>query len=68
MRGRRGLGLGHAHPRLTATIAEQAGRLMHASNYFYNAENLRLAEELCAKLGYDRAFFATRVQKPSRRS
>lgn len=49
--------LGHAHPRLTATIAEQAGRLMHASNYFYNAENLRLADELCAKLGYDRAFF-----------
>src|SRR5690242_10191855 len=29
--------LGHAHPRLTQTIAEQAGRLMHASNYFYNA-------------------------------
>ena len=49
--------LGHAHPRLTATIAEQAGRLMHASNYFYNAENCRLAEELCTKLGYDRAFF-----------
>src|SRR3954469_19640198 len=49
--------LGHAHPRLTATIAEQAGRLMHASNYFYNAENCRLADELCAKLGFDRAFF-----------
>ena len=28
--------LGHAHPRLVATIAEQAGRLMHVSNYFYN--------------------------------
>src|SRR6185295_425985 len=49
--------LGHAHPRLTATIAEQAGRLMHASNYFYNAENLRLADELCALTGFDRAFF-----------
>jgi acetylornithine/N-succinyldiaminopimelate aminotransferase len=49
--------LGHAHPRLTAAIAEQAGRLMHASNYFFNAENCRLAEELCSKLGYDRAFF-----------
>lgn len=49
--------LGHAHPRLTATIAEQAGRLMHASNYFFNAENIRLADELCGKLGYDRAFF-----------
>src|SRR3954463_9633613 len=49
--------LGHAHPRLTAAIAEQAGRLMHMSNYFFNAENVRLADELCAKLGYDRAFF-----------
>src|SRR5882672_6285054 len=49
--------LGHAHPRLTATIAEQAGRLMHASNYFFNAENVRLADELCQKLDYDRAFF-----------
>jgi acetylornithine/N-succinyldiaminopimelate aminotransferase len=49
--------LGHAHPRLTATLAEQAGRLLHASNYFYNAENIRLADELCEKLGFDRAFF-----------
>jgi acetylornithine/N-succinyldiaminopimelate aminotransferase len=49
--------LGHAHPKLTATIAEQAGKLIHASNYFYNAENVKLAEELCARFGYDRAFF-----------
>jgi acetylornithine/N-succinyldiaminopimelate aminotransferase len=49
--------LGHAHPRLVAAISRQAGRLMHVSNYFYNAENLRLAEELCEKTGFDRAFF-----------
>jgi acetylornithine/N-succinyldiaminopimelate aminotransferase len=49
--------LGHAHPRLTAAIAEQAGRLLHASNYFYNEENVRLADELCRTFGYDRAFF-----------
>jgi acetylornithine/N-succinyldiaminopimelate aminotransferase len=49
--------LGHAHPRLTATIAEQAGKLMHTSNYFFNEENVRLAGELCEKTGYDRAFF-----------
>lgn len=49
--------LGHAHPRLTATIAEQAGKLLHASNYFFNAENARLADELCSRFGYDRAFF-----------
>jgi hypothetical protein len=35
----------HTHPRLTAAIAEQAGRLIHVSNYFYNAENIRLADE-----------------------
>src|SRR3954471_19652815 len=49
--------LGHAHPRLTQAIAEQAGRLMHMSNYFFNAENVRLADELCVKTGFDRAFF-----------
>lgn len=49
--------LGHAHPRLTATIAEQAGKLMHTSNYFFNEENVRLAGELCERTGYDRAFF-----------
>jgi acetylornithine/N-succinyldiaminopimelate aminotransferase len=49
--------LGHAHPALVATIAAQAGRLMHASNYFYNEENVLLAEELCAATGFDRAFF-----------
>ncbi|MDC3979301.1 aspartate aminotransferase family protein [Polyangium jinanense] len=49
--------LGHAHPRLVAAIAEQAARLMHVSNYFYNAENARLADELCKRSGMDRAFF-----------
>jgi acetylornithine/N-succinyldiaminopimelate aminotransferase len=49
--------LGHAHPRLAAALAEQAGRLLHASNYFYNAENVALADELCRTCGYDRAFF-----------
>jgi acetylornithine/N-succinyldiaminopimelate aminotransferase len=49
--------LGHAHPELARAIAEQAERLMHVSNYFYNAENVRLAHELCAATGFDRAFF-----------
>jgi acetylornithine/N-succinyldiaminopimelate aminotransferase len=49
--------VGHAHPRLVATIAEQAARLMHVSNYFYNEENIRLADELCQKSGLSRAFF-----------
>lgn len=49
--------VGHAHPKLAATIAEQAAKLMHVSNYFFNEENVRLADELCAKSGFDRAFF-----------
>ena len=49
--------LGHAHPKLTSVIAEQAGRLVHLSNYFYNEPNIRLADELCRRTGFDRAFF-----------
>lgn len=49
--------LGHAHPKLVSAISEQAGRLMHMANYFYNEPNLRLADELCRLSGMDRAFF-----------
>ena len=49
--------VGHAHPELAKTIAEQAAKLMHVSNYFYNEENILLAEELCAKSGLERAMF-----------
>ncbi len=49
--------LGHAHPRLVRAIAEQAGRVLHVSNYFYNEPNVRLAKKLCALTGLDRAFF-----------
>src|SRR3954467_10893069 len=38
--------VGHAHPKLVSAIAEQAARLMHTSNYFYNEENILLADEL----------------------
>ncbi len=49
--------LGHAHPALTRAIQEQAGRLLHLSNYFFNEPNVRLAERLCRLSGMDRAFF-----------
>lgn len=49
--------VGHAHPKLVAAIAEQAGRLMHVSNYFYNEPNIRLADELCRRTGFSRALF-----------
>jgi acetylornithine aminotransferase len=50
-------GLGHAHPRLVAAIAEQAGRAMHVSNLFEIPEQERLAERLCSLSGMDNAFF-----------
>lgn len=49
--------VGHGHPVLASAIAEQAASLMHVSNYFYNAPNIRLADELCRRSGYDRALF-----------
>jgi acetylornithine/N-succinyldiaminopimelate aminotransferase len=49
--------VGHAHPKLSAAVAEQAAKLVHVSNYFFNEENILLAKELCDKSGFDRAFF-----------
>jgi len=49
--------VGHAHPVLVKAIAEQAAKVIHASNYYFNEPNIRLAEELCKRTGFDRAFF-----------
>ena len=49
--------LGHAHPKLTQAICEQASRLIHTSNIYGIAEQSRLADRLCALSGMDRAFF-----------
>ncbi len=49
--------VGHAHPKLVAALSEQAARVMHVSNYFYNEENVLLADALCERSGFSRAFF-----------
>lgn len=49
--------LGHAHPALVRALSEQAGRLIHVSNYFYNEPNILLAERLTRLTGMDRVFF-----------
>jgi acetylornithine/N-succinyldiaminopimelate aminotransferase len=49
--------LGHAHPHWVRAIAEQAGQLTHVSNYFFNEPNVRLAQKLCQRTGFARAFF-----------
>ena len=50
-------GLGHAHPRLTRALSEQAGRILHASNLYRIPEQERLADLLCELSGMDNAFF-----------
>jgi acetylornithine/N-succinyldiaminopimelate aminotransferase len=50
-------GLGHAHPRFVRAIAEQAARLVHASNLYRIPEQEQLAERLCRLAGMDSAFF-----------
>ena len=49
--------LGHAHPRIVKVIREQAAKVIHLSNLYYNEVQGLLAEKLCQKSGFDRAFF-----------
>ena len=39
--------LGHAHPRLTAALSAQMGKLMHVSNLYQIPEQEQLADQLC---------------------
>jgi acetylornithine/N-succinyldiaminopimelate aminotransferase len=48
---------GHCHPHVVAAIQEQAGRLMHVSNLYWNAPMVRLAERLCARSFGSSVFF-----------
>jgi len=52
--------IGHAHPAVTAAIAEQAARLVHTSNLFLTTPALELAERLADLAGWAdaRVFFA----------
>jgi acetylornithine/N-succinyldiaminopimelate aminotransferase len=49
--------VGHAHPKMVKALSKQVGLLMHTSNYFYNEENVRLADALCERSAMGRAFF-----------
>ncbi len=49
--------LGHGHPRIVAALSEQAKRLCHMSNYFYNQPNIELAARLCELTGMQRVLF-----------
>jgi acetylornithine aminotransferase len=50
-------GLGHAHPAVTAALCDQAGKLLHTSNWYQIPLQEQLAERLCKLAGMDNAFF-----------
>ncbi len=50
-------GLGHAHPAVTAAICDQAGKLLHTSNWYQIPLQEQLAERLCMLADMDNAFF-----------
>ena len=50
--------LGHAHPRIVKTIREQAAKVIHLSNLYYNEYQGTLAERLCQLSGLERVFFS----------
>jgi acetylornithine/N-succinyldiaminopimelate aminotransferase len=49
--------LGHAHPRLTAALTAQAGRLWHTSNLYHIPEQEALADRLVEATFADTCFF-----------
>jgi len=47
---------GHCHPHVVKAIREQAGKLIHTSNFYYNEPQSRLARRLAELSGLDRVF------------
>ncbi len=49
--------LGHCHPKVVAALREQAGKLLHCSNFYHIPQQIELAELLCEHSFGDRVFF-----------
>lgn len=49
--------LGHCHPKVVKALQEQAGQLIHCSNYYQIPQQIELAELLCSHSFADKAFF-----------
>jgi acetylornithine aminotransferase len=49
--------LGHSHPELVRTMSEQAEKLIHVSNLFFQEEQVVFAEKLLATCALDKVFF-----------
>ena len=50
--------LGHGHPALTETITQQASKLLHVSNLYFNQPSIELAEKLTDLSFASRVYFA----------
>jgi acetylornithine/N-succinyldiaminopimelate aminotransferase len=50
--------LGHAHPRIVKVIRDQAAKLIHISNLYYNQYQGPLAKKLSEASGLSRVFFS----------
>jgi acetylornithine/N-succinyldiaminopimelate aminotransferase len=51
------ISVGHAHPAITKAVAEQAARITHTSNLFFNQRSIELASELARRTVFPRFFF-----------
>ena len=49
--------LGHCHPKVVEAIQQQAGKLLHCSNFYHIPQQIELAELLCQHSFGDRVFF-----------
>jgi len=49
--------LGHCHPQVVKAIQDQAGKLLHCSNFYHIPQQIELAELLCQHSFGDRVFF-----------
>lgn len=49
--------LGHANDKIVDTIKNQAEKLMHISNYYWNQNAMDLAEKLCENTDHQKVFF-----------
>jgi predicted acetylornithine/succinylornithine family transaminase len=50
-------GLGHAHPKFTARVAEQLGKLVHVSNLYFNEQNILAAAAIVERSFAARVMF-----------
>jgi len=51
------ISVGHGHPKLVRAVAEQAARITHTSNLFFNQRAIELAAELAKRTPFSRFFF-----------